>query len=154
MYLNDVRANLTACCEFPALVIWQWQYDSCTETCATEDSLSHDRCCIMVCCLNMLTILGSTTEKTDVRKEGLVYSFLLSVGNDTSWLPVVENSVSRCHSQFSEANNDYDCGVVPLNLYLMVDCAYLQNYLKCPKWNPYGYEECAFTNEYVQKCVN
>jgi hypothetical protein len=153
MYLNDVRANLTACCEYPALVLWQWQYDYCTDTCM-QDSLSRDRCCILVCCLNLLTILGSTTEKTEVKQEGLVYSFLLSVGNDTAWRPVVENSVSRCHTQLSEKENAYDCEVIPKNLYLMVDCAYLENYLKCSKWNPYSYEECPYTHEYVTKCTN
>jgi hypothetical protein len=150
-FLNTVRPNLTSCCEYPAIVIWDWQYKICEDYCDENDT-GDDRCCILICGMNSLGVLSSISEPSDVNWEGLVSSFLLSVGNDTAWFPVINGSIYRCYSQFSEKNNEYDCGVIPRNLYLITDCGYIENYLKCPNWNPSQIDTCTYSHEYISKC--
>lgn len=162
-YLNSVRANFTVCCEYPVLVIWMWQYKICVKECKAQDR-ANERCCILPCCFRFLGVLNITKttdpetneEKvtTDVDWNGLVYSFLLSVGNDTRWLPVVTDSTSRCYNDFSGSNDEIDCDVIPRSLYTVIDCAYVENYVKCPVFNPAGLKECSYTMQYAQKCLN
>jgi hypothetical protein len=45
--------------------------------------------------------------RTDYR--GLIYSFLLSVGNDTIWQSVIENAAKTCFEQFDGSNEGYEC---------------------------------------------
>jgi hypothetical protein len=151
MYLNSVRPNLTACCEYPGIVIWDWQYQYCQDYCDAHDT-GDDRCCTLVCAMNTLGVLSSITEPSDVNCAGLVGSFLMSVGNDSQWLPVINASVTRCFSQMSGSNTGYDCTVVPNSLYAIADCSYKENYLKCPNWNPNKYEACTYSHDYIEKC--
>jgi hypothetical protein len=51
---------------------------------------------------------------------GLVYSFLLSVGNDSQWLPVLESSTKMCCDQLDGAGEGYTCGG------LVFDCSDLK----------------------------
>lgn len=155
-YLNSVRSNFTICCEYPQIVIWRWQFDQCCDQCAAQDK-SGDRCCILSCCFGLMGMLqfsqsddGNTTAT--FMQEGMVYSFLLSVGNDTAWLPVITASTQRCTDQFGGNDEGFDCDVIPISLYTIMDCSYNQNYLKCPTWNSYNLAACDYTYQYVQKC--
>jgi hypothetical protein len=155
VYLNGVRANFTACCEYPAIVIWDWQYKACYKDCNIEGDQDEDetgRCCVLICALNMLQILTSRTEISPIDPKGFVYSFMMSVGNETIWEPVITNAISRCFTQNEGNDQGFDCGIVSHNIYYIADCAYLEHFLKCPKWNPYGLNECAYTHEFAMKC--
>lgn len=149
---------MSICCEYPSLVVWRWQANICIAECE-KSGRGKDRCCVTPCCFGIAGILNviknedGSVAQVDVDPRGLIYSYLLSVGNDTLWLPVVTNSVNRCYEQFSEQNNAYDCDVIPLNLFIVINCAYGENYLKCPRWNPYNIRECEFTYKYVEKCM-
>lgn len=151
-YLNSIRANYTICCEYPILVMWRWQYNYCQELC----NYDAYNCCSYECSYRLLGVLVETvnedgTFQIDVDWLGLVYSFLNSVGNDTLWTPVVHEAVKRCHDQFSNTG-EYYCYKVPYYLFTIMDCAYIENYLRCAKWNPYGIKECDITYQYVKKC--
>jgi hypothetical protein len=50
---------------------------------------------------------GSGQYETDVT--GIVNSFLLSVGNDTLWKPVLEISLARCNDQFKDYAEEFYC---------------------------------------------
>lgn len=153
---NSVRANYTICCEYPILVIWTWQYRLCEAQCE-KDGEKGKNCCILPCCLNTLGVMNTMVnedgkKQIEVDWKGLVYSFLLSVGNDTQWTPIITETVQRCYSQFSETN-EFLCGDrIPSHLFLIIDCSYLEHYLKCAKWNPHDLKECEYTYKYVQKC--
>ena len=89
---------------------------------------------------------------SEINFRGLVYSFMLSIGNDSLWDPVVNNVVSRCYDQFGAVGTEFDCDVIPLSLYEVIRCSYNQNFLQCPTWNSHGIEECKYTYDYVSQC--
>lgn len=155
-YLNSVRSNFTACCEYPLLVALLADYRKCNRICARQNKLT-DRCCNLVCLLQRLGIIYSIdsedgTTRIEIDKASLASSFLLSIENDEKWVPVVNSSIDKCYSQIS-AIGEFDCGTdIPKHLYLIIKCGYTENYLKCAKWNPFNLKECAFTMQYVQKC--
>lgn len=156
-YLNTVRTNFSICCEYPILVIWTYQYLECEEVCTDNEDFD---CCLLGCCFNKLGVTLLTKDEkgnvlgVDVDWHGLVYSFLLSVGNDTKWEPVLMDSVARCNEQFGGTANGYECSVIPLSLYDVIGCSYIQNYLKCANWNPYEMPECKYTYEFASTCID
>lgn len=114
MYLNDIRANYTVCCKYPGLVIWYWQMEACRKKCRREDR-DDDQCCILPCCLYYLGVLvEGEGDQWNVDYRGLAYSFLLSVGNDTVWMPVIEGSTQRCYDDNLGAVEGYQCNVIPM----------------------------------------
>lgn len=85
------------------------QYRQCLRECRYQ-GLPNDRCCVQVCCFQMLEIItfnstedyesGNVTidlSTVDINWRGLVNSFLLSVGDD----PVY----SKCHMKNNDFNN-------------------------------------------------
>lgn len=84
--------------------------------------------------------------------DALVNYFLLSVGNDTTWVPVTRGAVSRCYNDLWGTSDKKSCKVVPQDLYDIIDCVYLEHFLKCPVWNPKHVIECSYTYKYVDKC--
>lgn len=79
---------------------------------------------------------------------------MMSVDEDENWVPVVTLSIDRCYDQFS-ATGEFDCGTeIPRHLYLIINCAYTENYLKFAKWNPFGIKECTYTMQYVKMCFD
>lgn len=152
-FLNEVRANFTICCEYPLLVMWELDFKMCQEKCAS-DGEPNDDCCILSCCLFKIGALTqSEGGPIEVDPKGLIYSFLLSVGNDTQWLPVVTKSSRRCYDDIPNTYENNCNNRIPKQLYSIVDCCYIENYLKCAKWNPYDVKECAYTIEYVSTCL-
>jgi hypothetical protein len=101
--------------------------------------------------------------------KGLIYSFMLSVGNDTIWKSVIENTAKSCFEQFDGANEGYECKgllgftvvkdyslisfipVIPLELYRIIDCSYTENYIRCPTLNTHP--DCVNTMNFVKKCL-
>lgn len=83
---------------------------------------------------------------------GLIYSFMLSIGNDSAWLPVITASTSRCYDQYGGNDEGMDCGVIPVSIYDVIECSLVENFLKCANWNPYNIAECDYTYQYIQKC--
>jgi hypothetical protein len=67
------------------------------------------------CCLNHCAfitagiVLINDDGDRSISMQGLIDSFLLSVGNDTQWVSVVEGSVKRCYDQFADSESGYDC---------------------------------------------
>lgn len=160
-YLNSVRANFTACCKYTALVAWDWTWDYCAEgDCKIVMDSGGDTmaCCMLTCILVVSEIIEITSDPVGAKllPTGLVLSFMMSVGNDSSWSPIVNQSISRCFSQFEgggySEDTPLDCPTVPSNFFPVIDCTYLQNYLKCPVWNPHGLEACQYSHQYVDQC--
>lgn len=82
----------------------------------------------------------------------IVGSFMMSLGNDTLWTAVINDTVQQCFSQFSNSF-EYDCNnQIPKNLFDIIDCCYHEHFLKCAKWNPNNLAECEYTYKYVQHC--
>ena len=157
-YLNSVRASYTACCQYPMLVVWTWQFKECKENCVGIDT---NGCCTLSCCLNKLgalTLLKDEKGRVDrviVNWHGLVYSFMLSVGNDTKWGPVLKEVVSKCDDENGSTDSGYECdGLIPMSFYDIVKCSYRQNFLNCPNWNPSGRADCQYTYDFVEQCVD
>lgn len=139
-------------------MIWKFQYAEFQAKCKNIiETEGEHLCCMNVCCLHRLKILTSIDSDLGLRSfdvdwRGLVYSFLLSVNNDTQWNPVISETVQRCYDQFSNTN-EFNCNSqIPTHLYQIVDCCYLEHFLRCAKWNPFGLKECEFTYKYVQNC--
>lgn len=157
-YLNTVRANYTACCEYPLLVVWQWQMRRCSDPCNNTTG-DLEFCCVISCCFNSLGIIRTVVNddastQIDIDTQGLIYSLMLSVGNDTQWHLVITNSAERCYSQFS-ATGEFECdGQIPAHLFSIADCVYIENFLKCAKWNPNVLIECDATYKYVKGCFS
>ena len=59
--------------------------------------------------LGIVEYVDDVSDLTKVSYKGLVYSFLLSVGNDTRWVNTLESAAKSCISQFDGANEGYDC---------------------------------------------
>lgn len=139
-------------------VIWKWQLKRCESQCK-DAGQKGQRCCIVPCGMYMLGVLkenkneDGTPAPGTIQKTGLIYSFMLSVGNDTQWAPVITGSSEKCISQFDGAGGEMDCDVIPMAFYDVLNCVYSQNYQKCPTWNPHGIEACQYTIQFVQKCM-
>lgn len=118
-----------------------------------------NRCCLVPCCDKLNGVLkevlndDSSVARLDIDPNGLIYSFLLSVGNDTKWQPVVTATVNDCNAQYSVNQNGFDCDVIPSNLYSIIDCSYNEQFLKCPNYNPHNLKECEYTQQYIQQCT-
>lgn len=96
---------------------------------------------------------GRTT--TEVDWKALAFSFLLSIGNETLWKPVLDTVCEHCYTIFpyNPREEEYDCGVIPKSLYSIIDCIYTQNFLMCPAYNPYKLKECEYAMQFAQKCL-
>jgi hypothetical protein len=144
------------CCKYPTLVIWKHQLDDCVNFCedSKEDGDKHT-CCIKICILKELGVLLFSTDpnmKPQVDHKGLSYSFLLSVGNDTSWEPIIRSSTSRCFDDRFGFTDGYQCDVIPLSLFEVITCCYKENFLKCPNYNPKRVSGCKATYEFIELC--
>lgn len=155
--LNSVRANFTACCRYPLIVIERNYITECNDTCVFEEE-DYD-CCISTCALEKNGMIYNVTNEdgstsVDISSEAMVRSFMLSIGNEERWINVLNQSVQRCYDQFMSLS-DFDCdGRVPLSLFDITDCCYIENYLKCPPWNPSGLKECEYTLQYLSECFD
>lgn len=159
-YLNNARANFTICCKYPALVLWSWQMISCENQC----SLSKETtvlCCSAACSYTIRNMLVYENNENDLKigRQGIIDSFLLSVGNDTKWLPVITNSINNCVDRFGnedirKSKHTKYCGVIPLTIYEVIDCSYEQNFINCADWNPHSLEECKYSRDYVEYCLS
>lgn len=134
-----------------------WQYQLCLSQCSVAPN-TPTRCCIVPCCHKYNGILKEVTNENGVVQDnidpnGLISSYSISVGNDTKWLPVITNAVTSCYQQYSENPDGYDCGVIPMNLYSIIDCSYNEQFLKCPNYNPHNLKECEYTLQYIAQCT-
>lgn len=130
-YSKTVRTN-TACCYTPVLAIWGYAHDQCRDKCSVGRPGPYDNpftCCIFQCCLiasGQLVVVENDdgTSQVDVDWRAVVSSFLLSVGNDTQWTPIVNETVQRCFEQHGNTG-EYICeGLIPINLPPIVNCSY------------------------------
>lgn len=63
-------------------------------------------CCVFTCCLKTVGAIKDRDDGSGLMKidhTGLIYSFLLSVGNDTRWKPVLKESTKKCNEQYDGA---------------------------------------------------
>jgi hypothetical protein len=61
-------------------------------------------CCLFTCVVEKLGMIVPDEENPSAYRldmKGFVYSFLLSVGNDTIWQGVIETSAQKCFDQFN-----------------------------------------------------
>lgn len=150
--LDSLRANFTDCCFYPTLVIDEESHNYCKNICAPRGFVSNP-CCIPECCYTKLGIIykSSSSRYNNINPDRISYSFLLSVNDDIGWEPVVNQSVQRCYDEIE--NNPVEtmhgtCMKIPSTLSEIVDCAYKENFLRCPRWNQ-KLKECVFTYKYV-----
>ena len=159
-FLDTFRAGYIDCCWISSVVIQQWDFDACIDKCNEIEFLTDIRCCVNECSYTKLGIISVTRDETGnvtsvaVNPQGIVNSLMLSAGNDSQWEPVFSDSVTRCNLQFGGTEVGYDCDAIPLSLYEVISCSYVQNYMKCPNWNSDGNRDCQYTFEYVLKCVD
>lgn len=155
--LNQQRANFTACCLFPTLVFWRWQINQCKAQCkdAPEDEF---HCCCVLCDKKLIGLVADDDEASDRYLhnpvDGIIYSFMLSIGNDSAWKPVVETAAKHCNDVVEKKAEYTNCNI-PKHLYRIIDCVYSENYFNCPEnvWNPDGLNlECQHAKDYIDQC--
>lgn len=152
---------MTVCCQYPMFVIWTWQFNLCVKQCAGV-SKRLQSCCQAKCqYVDQQGLLTVTTNEdgsygpTSMNPAALVTSFLLSVGNDTQWAPVVTNSVQRCYDDiWGASDGTVLCGFIPISFFDIINCCYIEDYLKCPNYNPYSLSECDYTYKFVKDCMS
>lgn len=79
-----IETDLYSCCKFATLVLWEWQFEICTQSCTitnseTEAETKTHRCCLLACGLRYLKVIGEKPYLNGIDAEGLKFSFLLSV---------------------------------------------------------------------------
>lgn len=157
-YLNSIRANYTICCKYPGLVLWRYQYEECGVECAEAEKNPDDRgCCMLVCCFKKIGVLkfpDDPKQPAKIDPEGFVYSFLLSVGNDTAWEPVIRKSTRRCYDDNNGVSTGDICNVPFIFLENIVTCAYKENFLRCPVFNPHRLPQCETSRQFVDECTD
>ena len=141
------------CCEAPYFNFPDDLWERCMEECS-EHRFTDD-CCYQKCYLSGLGIVklvanGNDTAVSDFDWDGVGNLYMITVGNDPQWEPVVKKVVTRCVNQFVDDN--YDCNFLTKVYPDIVDCISMQNYLQCPGWNPQGLSNCTFNYLLVSKC--
>jgi hypothetical protein len=140
------------CCKSPDLTALSWQVDYCYDDLCKNNT---DECCAFICLFKLLGFAQFPEDRNEpavLDPEGLVYSFMLSVDNDTSWEPVIRNSVKRCWNDNYGVSTDLYCNF-PLDLWTGIgNCAFWENFLRCPIYNPNGITECEATRQYITEC--
>lgn len=64
--LNNIRANFTACCQYPTLVIWRGQLNQCLSQCQQIFS-DFGACCMPLCTFRAIQLIppvGSTANNS------------------------------------------------------------------------------------------
>lgn len=157
IHLNSVRANFTACCEYPNFGITIDVMDKCTNE--TKDL--QDSNCTLSCIFISAGILKKVTEddgidKFDIDSKFLSDGILLTIDKNPDWIDTVTKSSKVCYDQIFEklGKADYAECFVPEQLYMMLSCVTLENVKNCPVWNPYSLEGCDYTRQYVEKCFS
>lgn len=89
---------------------------ACKRRCRLADR-DGDACCYLSCALFVLGILYEESESGEtygVDPKGLEHSFMISVGNDSAWLPVVQSSTQRCYEDNLGSVEGFECSIIPL----------------------------------------
>jgi hypothetical protein len=154
--MGIVRSDLKLCCKYPELVMPLEIDEQCQAECKIKFS-EFTNCCYLVCVLREVGFLRFSTDPNmmpipDV--QGVIKSYMYSVEDDPTWEPVIKSSASRCFEDSHGIDNEYDCSVVPKSLQYMVQCSFIENFLKCPVWNPKKINECAAAYKYVSECYS
>lgn len=55
------------------------------------------------------------------KKQWVDRSFLMSIRNDTKWVPVVANPVNRCYNEYSVSDDGFYCEIVPFDFLTIID---------------------------------
>lgn len=106
IYLNSVRANFTACCQYPLIVTWRFIFATCGDECGWS------YCCHFICVFKALKVLEEKSDgsgRLELKIQGIINSFLMSVGNDSMWLPVLQQSVNTCFDQLNGSSDKNFC---------------------------------------------
>lgn len=146
--LNNNRANFTICCKYPTLVMFRWQFLQCLKLCPDEDE-----CCIKTCNFRSLDFIPNFVNAENHNPcNGLSYSFLLSVGNNSEWVEPISESCKFCFDEVARDSSQVDECNIPYHLYDIINCVYSENYFRCPNFNPFFVKECELTREYNDIC--
>lgn len=90
----------------------------------------------------------NNTETVKINQPALAASFLLSAENSSQWNAVVEESIAHC-SQNNIKLSETECDVISKNIFSIITCSYIFNYVNCPDFNPLEINECLETREYI-----
>lgn len=130
--------------------------NSCKDECQRNFQAEND-CCPVVCNYRRINVIPQANETSRNATwnpvAGLVYAFMLSIGNDTRWTQTVSDTLNFCFNTVLKQPLYDICGI-PLHLYDIINCAYNQLFLRCPVWNPSNISECVYTREFINICFN
>lgn len=150
--MDDIRASFRDCCFYPRLKFSDYE-EKCKNICEGNKELG---CCQVTCYYDQLGLLtkneAGNAIPDGINIKGMIEAFMAYVGNDPRWEPFVNDAVVRCNLQIQGSDDRYECGIIPRNYEDVMECAYVQNYLNCPEWNPRNIENCSYTREFVEKC--
>lgn len=154
-YLNSIRTNFSVCCQYPVLVMWRWQMRQCSNDCERLNR-GPNGCCVHICNYQRINLIPNginlnSQNFTYDPTAGLIYSFMLSVGNDTQWTETISDSTNYCTGVVSKQATFDSCGI-PIHLYTIINCAYNELFFRCPPWNPSNLNACEYTKEYIDTC--
>jgi hypothetical protein len=110
---------------------------------------------MIVCWLKKNKILLYSTDpnfKPEVNIDAVIISFNESVNGDKEWEPIIKNSFDRCYHDRIGTVDGFHCDVIPKSFYSVLECAYKEQYLKCPNYNPKKLDNCKETLEYADIC--
>lgn len=152
-YLENAE-NWFACCKYPFLMISDEQWKDCASRCQTAEN----RCCFYTC--YMADLGGLTTVRDEngnitsatINWQGIVKSFMMSVGNDPIWEEPLNRIMPECYEKFGSISDQTSCGFVPMDFSVVTDCGTRQSYLQCPNWNPTGLQNCSVNRAFMEKC--
>lgn len=92
-------------------------------------SFNFGSCCLLPCQFQMAKVITiNEAGEGSVDPEGLANSFLISVDNDTQWVPVLHESTSKCANQFLESSTEYFCEGFTENLLTFFSCYFLSTF--------------------------
>lgn len=162
--MDEKRANFTICCLYPSFVIVREDFEVCKTECNQKFENIEDSydlyCCINLCALLRLNVMIEDKKnpgRFQLNLEGFIKSFMMSIENNSKWLPTVTKSSKRCFDDFYEPHHentqDIYCDGIPSSFYEIINCCYIENFLRSPVFNPKSLKECEFTLRYVDECL-
>lgn len=167
--MGEVGDNWTLCCVYPDLFaisgfsddksfddIFVKCYNECNFTFYLE-SWEAWLCCYRICILREVGFLLFSTDPNimpQTNVQGVINIYMTSVQNDPAWEPIIRSSVNRCFDEANAFEFTYECGVIPSSLKFIYECCFIEQFLKCPYWNPDKREECPVIYKYNEECAS
>lgn len=115
-------------------MIWEWYVKACAAKVKARGQ-QLKRCNMAPCCYQYMKIIDSTVTKKGIKIDGVKYSMMISVDNQTGWVNPIDTSVNECNKytfvpvpskkkNVDDYNSYWDCyETIPLYMYSLFDCS-------------------------------